>query len=300
MRDYAIFRPTFWTGETGRRIRALGQDAQLIAAYLITCPSANMIGLYYLPLVTLCHETGSPMEGALQALRSLGDLGFAHYDAASEHVFVPEMAAQQIGGKLAKSDKRCKGIFKEWQAMRKSPFYKDFHARYKDAFHLPEIEDSRSPLQAPCKPHRSQEQEQEQEQDINTPSLARAGTQAREPAETTPELDDPPPSQAPATTRPTPLKTWTTPKDLTPRLIAAIDRWQAFQVARNGRPDPDARTELAVSRRLSAGLTQDLIVDGIEMAIDKDAKNWLDPRVDFQKQAHASRAATTAAAANSP
>jgi hypothetical protein len=50
MRDYAKVAPTFWNGETGKKIRELGRDAQVVALYLITCPSSNWIGLYYLPL----------------------------------------------------------------------------------------------------------------------------------------------------------------------------------------------------------------------------------------------------------
>jgi len=50
MRDFAKVCGQFWIGETGRKLRAAGRDAQTVALYLITCPSANMLGLYYLPL----------------------------------------------------------------------------------------------------------------------------------------------------------------------------------------------------------------------------------------------------------
>lgn len=163
-REYSIFRNTFWTGETGRLLREAGRDAQLMAAYLFTCQASNMIGLYYLPLPLLCHELGYEgargLEGASKVLRRVCDTGFARWDSASEHVFVPEMAAQQVGEPLDEKDNRVKGIVKEWQSMRKSPFYMDFHARYAKSFHLPEP----SPLEAPSKPLRSQEQEQDQEQ----------------------------------------------------------------------------------------------------------------------------------------
>ena len=57
MREYAKVSPTFWTGDTGRSLRG-DPDAQRVAFYLLTCSNANMIGLYYLPLPTLCHEIG--------------------------------------------------------------------------------------------------------------------------------------------------------------------------------------------------------------------------------------------------
>jgi hypothetical protein len=173
MRDYGKISPCFWTGETGKRIREAGRDAQILAIYLVTCPSSNMIGLYYLPLPTLMHEVGIDQKGALKGLASLSEALFAHYDADSEHVFVPEMAAHQIGEPLSSSDNRVKGVVREWISMRKSPFFMDFHQRYATSFHLPNPEDMNIHIKAPCKPLRSQEQEQEQEQDISPkPPLA--------------------------------------------------------------------------------------------------------------------------------
>ena len=59
MRDYAIVSPRFWIGTTGRELRRLGPEVQVVALYLLTAPHSNMIGLYYLPIPTLCHETGA-------------------------------------------------------------------------------------------------------------------------------------------------------------------------------------------------------------------------------------------------
>lgn len=165
MRDYGKVSPKFWTGETGRKLRLAGQETQLVALYLLTCPSSNMIGLFYLPIPTLCHETGLCSEGASEALARVSEVGFATWDQDTEHVFVVEMAAYQIGEPLAIKDNRVKGIIKEWNSMSKSPFYKDFHRRYAKSFHLPTPLKAASPYEAPTKPLRSQEQEQEQEQE---------------------------------------------------------------------------------------------------------------------------------------
>ncbi len=62
MRDYSKISPQFWTGRTGRLLREAGPDVQHLAIYLISCPASNLIGLYYLPLVTMSHETGLPLE----------------------------------------------------------------------------------------------------------------------------------------------------------------------------------------------------------------------------------------------
>ncbi len=167
MRDYSKVSPRFWTGDTGKQIRKLGRDCQVIAFYLFTCPSANMLGLYYLAMPTLCHETASPFKGALKALRSLQEAKFAYYDLPSEHVYVPNMAREQIGDRLKRKDNRHVAVVRELEQLRKTPFFNDFVARYREPFELYDIQIepiSGSPFEAPSKPLRSQEQEQEQEQ----------------------------------------------------------------------------------------------------------------------------------------
>lgn len=161
MRDYAKVSPRFWVGETGRAIRALGPECQVVALYLITSPHANMLGLYYLPLPFLAYETGLSLEGASEALRSLSEAGFCQYDEASEHVWVVEMARFQIGERLSQNDNQVKGVRRELANLSKTALVQAFTEKYAAAFHL-EIE---SPSEAPSEPLRSQEQEQEQEQE---------------------------------------------------------------------------------------------------------------------------------------
>ncbi|EEW4485717.1 replication protein [Escherichia coli] len=69
MRDYAKVSPRFWLGETGRELRKAGAEAQVVAFYLMTSPHANMLGLYYLPVLYLAHETGLGLEGASKGLQ---------------------------------------------------------------------------------------------------------------------------------------------------------------------------------------------------------------------------------------
>jgi len=151
MRDYAKVAPTFWTGETGKKIRVLGRDAQVVALYLITCPGSNWIGLYYLPLPTLCHEVGISREAALGILRKLAEIDFAHYDLDREQVWIPGTAKFQIGEQLKPTDKRILGIVKDLKPHIETTFGADFYQRYKESFCLPELA-VRSPMQAPPKP----------------------------------------------------------------------------------------------------------------------------------------------------
>ncbi len=151
MRDYGKVASTFWTGKTGRQLRD-SRDAQVVALYLLTGPMSNMIGLYHLPVAMIADQTGMRFEGASKALRRVCETGFARFDAGLEHVFVPEMAAYQIGEPLHEKDKRVTGIISLWQTYSKSEFYLDFHKRYRSSFHLPEPKPLRSPFEAPSKP----------------------------------------------------------------------------------------------------------------------------------------------------
>lgn len=152
MRDYSKTAPTFWTGETGRKIRAAGRDAQIVAFYLFTCPNSNWIGLYYLPVPTLCHEVGISREGALKALRSLQTIDYAYYDLENEIAWVPGSARFQIGESLKDGDNRIKGIVKDLQAYAKHGFARDFYRRYAALYHLPEIDWHTSPGKALASP----------------------------------------------------------------------------------------------------------------------------------------------------
>ncbi|MBV2182030.1 MAG: hypothetical protein KUL86_12475 [Castellaniella sp.] len=136
MRDYGKVSPQFWIGETGKKMRKAGPEAQVVALYLMTCPHSNMIGLYYLPIMYIGHETGLGIEGASKGLERAIEAGFCSYDEASEVVWVHEMAKFQIGDHLSEGDKRCKGVQNEYDSVPENPYLERFFARYKGAFHM--------------------------------------------------------------------------------------------------------------------------------------------------------------------
>jgi hypothetical protein len=135
VRPYGTVSPLFWTGSTGKRLRA-NRDAQVVALYLMTNPHSHQTGLYYLPKMYLAHEIGIPLEGACKALQSLSDEAFCLYDEASEWIWVREMAAWQIGTNLKQGDKRCEGVHKYLESVPDLPFLHEFKERYKNDFHL--------------------------------------------------------------------------------------------------------------------------------------------------------------------
>lgn len=151
-RDYATVRPSFWTGDTGRQLRAQGPLALLMGQYLMTCPGSNLIGLYYLPLVTVAHECALSIEGAREALGRAFKAGFCQYDEAREEVWIPEFAAHQVGREVSPRDNRHKAIVKEAKNYQKSKFFGAFVERYGAAYDLPFDAPDKplaSPLQAP-------------------------------------------------------------------------------------------------------------------------------------------------------
>jgi len=181
MRDYSKVSPQFWTGTTGKKLKSAGTEAVIVAMYLMTSPSANMIGLFYIPVIYIAHETGLGFEGASRGLKGAIEAGFCTYDEASEYVFVHEMARYQIAGQLKSGDKQCKGVENELSKVPKGALELAFREKYGNAFHIK----TTTHFEGPLKALRSQEQEQEQEQDKELES-ANADLSAELPTETPP------------------------------------------------------------------------------------------------------------------
>jgi uncharacterized phage protein (TIGR02220 family) len=173
VREYGKVGPQFWIGETGKRLKKAGAEAQVVALYLMTSPHANMLGLYYVPSIYIAHETGLGIEGASKGLRSCIEAGFCEYDEASEMVWVFEMAKYQIAEVLDPKDKRSAGVQNEYNSLPSNPYLARFFDRYSTPFNMTKkrsvLVETPSPSEAPSKPLASQEQEHEQEQESKEP-----------------------------------------------------------------------------------------------------------------------------------
>ena len=163
MRDYGMVMPSFWIGDTGKKLRG-DANAQVLALYLMTSPHSRMSGVFHCPIMYMAHETGITLEGASKALQRLYEVGFCMYEEDTETVFVIRMAAYQVGESLKDTDNRVIGLHKEYQKMHEGPIKSRFYATYRKDFHLDMKAKDRAKNKAPSKPLRSQEQEQEQEQ----------------------------------------------------------------------------------------------------------------------------------------
>jgi hypothetical protein len=203
---YGVIFPEFWTGTTGRQLRAHGKDAQLIGLYLATNRHANMLGLYRLGLDDVRHETGLGTKAIEKGLQAAAQTGYALFDALTEFAWVRQMARFRLGLKAGESlrdgDKRTQAVSRIYHAIEANPFLGDFYDANRKILPLGRRRDSVGlvvPLGAHHKiePHtrgyggaspdtdtdtgiRSQEQVQEQQQiDPPTPLSAKGGQPRR-------------------------------------------------------------------------------------------------------------------------
>ena len=169
MRNYGQITPQFWIGSTGRRLRG-SPDAQLLALYLITCPAAQMTGIYYCPIETMVLETGMPLRRARQALAKLFEERFALFDPEESMVFVRRMLAHQLGP-TKENDNRIESAKKMLLSTRCRDEWK--------AEALQELDRVSKGLPSPPEGllararDQEQDQDQEQEKETTTPPASR-------------------------------------------------------------------------------------------------------------------------------
>ncbi len=140
MRAYSKISPRFWSGDLGHRLRNEPPHVMLVALYLLTCPSANMIGLYYLPWPLVAHETGLTGTQVAEALARLEALDFVSLDEAVENVWVHEMARYQVGDTLHPKDNRVTGIRNLLERSGTTRLTGRFLARYAKVYHLQDVQ----------------------------------------------------------------------------------------------------------------------------------------------------------------
>jgi hypothetical protein len=115
------------------------------------------------PVAYIAHETGLSIEGAKKGLQCCMEVGFCGYDEEAEVVWVYEMARHQIAESLKREDKRSIGVQNEYNDQPDSEHLRGFYEKYSVAFNMTKCRG----IEAPTKPHSSQEQEQEQKQNKN-------------------------------------------------------------------------------------------------------------------------------------
>jgi len=128
----------------------------VVALYLLSNHHAGPLGIYYLPITLPAHETGLGEEQVRRALTALGKAQFAHYDNATETVYIPKMTRFQVldgHERMQPADNRMKAIRRAYLEAHESPFLGDFFDRYGEIFELPARRGG--PDDGPCKPLRT-------------------------------------------------------------------------------------------------------------------------------------------------
>jgi hypothetical protein len=128
---YGVIFPEFWTGHTGRLLRAQGgKEAQVLALYLTTNRHANMIGFYSLLADDVRHETGLTGKAIARGFAITAATEFATFDAGSSVVWVRQMARFRLGlragAKLAADDNRVAACNRLYHGLPANPFLGDF------------------------------------------------------------------------------------------------------------------------------------------------------------------------------
>jgi hypothetical protein len=132
---YGTLFSTYWTGPTGREIRARGGPAaQLLGVFLLSNDYMNMLGLYRLKVRDVEEDLGLTREAIVAALEVLQATDYAYYDEPSQFVWVTDMARARLqitdDHPLVRKDLRVKGARRVYAALPVNPFLGPFFDRY--------------------------------------------------------------------------------------------------------------------------------------------------------------------------
>lgn len=151
MREWGKLSTAFWERGSGKRLRG-DHEAALAAIHIVTSHWANSIGVFYIPIASIAHHLGSPLEGASEALQRVIEAGFCEYDLASELVWVPNHAEIEIGRALKAADNRKKSIQEMLDSLGNHPYAAKFWEKYGEAYGLEKPKPLASPFEGAFDP----------------------------------------------------------------------------------------------------------------------------------------------------
>lgn len=136
MRDFCKFSPKFWQSDLSAKLKALGIDALLLAHYLQTNHHSTMLGVYYLPISYIAHDTGISEEHLFKLLAAFKTLNFCHYDFERHYIWVVDLALTQVGESLKAGDKRIIALQKQFEELPVLCFLRELYSKYHSLFYL--------------------------------------------------------------------------------------------------------------------------------------------------------------------
>jgi hypothetical protein len=127
---FCKIKPSFWHI---KKTIHMDSRSKLLAIYLMTSPSFQMVGIYHIPKVTMQAHTGLSADEIDQCIDFLETIDFMRYDSDQQVVWVVDMAATQVADNP--NPKQLKGVRNElarlWE--EESPFVEEWlerHRRY--------------------------------------------------------------------------------------------------------------------------------------------------------------------------
>ncbi len=130
VKDYPKVLSYFWTNGIGREFHALRMSVRLLALYLITCVHANLLGVFYLPIVYIAHDLNLSEKEIYQGLEQLKNLDFCSYDKAMQYVWVHEMLNHQVSSTRESKQRLLLIINAELRFLPPLLFRTEFNQKY--------------------------------------------------------------------------------------------------------------------------------------------------------------------------
>jgi len=119
IRAYGMIPTRLWMGHLVPAFSTLSAFARLLYLYLLSAPTANMAGLYYLNWNAVPSEVGLELEQTITAREELVNAGLISYDTSSKEVWIRDYIQLQVSDEpLNQNDKRMIGLQRTIQQAR--------------------------------------------------------------------------------------------------------------------------------------------------------------------------------------
>ena len=123
MRKYGTIPCTLWDDPT---IKQFGLPTYMVALYLRSNKHSNMVHLYALSPLYASADLCIPAEEYLECLDNLVSIGYCRYSPDHNVIWVRSAMLFDIGAKMAKNDKRIKGLNKLLPMLPNCPLKEEF------------------------------------------------------------------------------------------------------------------------------------------------------------------------------
>lgn len=153
MRDFNKVSGKFWMSPFAKSLKQWGAEAMLLSIYLQTNHHTHSVGVFYLPIHYIAHDTGIPIQQVQTLLKVLCKANFCRYDFTEEYIWLINYALEQAGGPLKEGDNRIIQAQKYCEGLPQLDFLDEFYQTNKDDFHLVQCQKKQiiTPLEAPSK-----------------------------------------------------------------------------------------------------------------------------------------------------